>query len=128
MGLVGIFRKSYTVRRFSAQTVVMGYTTSGHTDAVEKLNVQPLSPDELKALPEGERTIKRLKAFGDFPVRAADQSAGTPGDFLFYNGQWFECTSSVPWDHTMLSHYRSEFADIGRVEDPPEAIGSEEIQ
>lgn len=125
MGLIGIFRRPYTVRRFTEQTVVMGYTTSGHVDSVERLNVQPLGPDELRALPEGERTIKRVKAFGDYAMRAADQSAGTPGDWLFYNGRWFECKSSVSWDHTMLSHYRSEFVDIQRYEAPPETGGKQ---
>lgn len=107
-----IFKKPYTVRRFGEQQFVKGHATAGYEDETTKLNVQPLNPDELQSLPEGERTVKRVKAFGRFPLRAADQEAGTPGDWLWYLGQWFECISSVPWDHTMLAHFRSEFVAV----------------
>ena len=104
-----IFRSPYVVRRFGEQEIVQGHATSGYADEVTKLNVQPLNPNELQALPEGQRTVKRIKAFGDYPLRAADQDAGTPGDLLRYLGQWYECASSVLWNHTLLGHYRSEF-------------------
>ena len=73
------------------------------------LNVQPLTPDDLKALPEGERTIKRLKAFGKCKLASADEFSGTPGDRLYYEGLWYECTSSNSWDGTPLAHYESRF-------------------
>ena len=72
MGGPTIFRREYTVRRFKPQTIVRGYATSPYEDVVTNLNVQPLSPDELQALPEGERQFKRLKTFGDLQLTAAD--------------------------------------------------------
>ena len=106
---IGLFKKSYTVRHYAAQTVENGYAAAPYSDTTMRLDVQPLTPDELMALPEGDRTVKRIKTFGGDKLASADEFEGIPGDRLFYNGRWFECTSSVRWDHTLLSHYRSDF-------------------
>jgi hypothetical protein len=31
-------------------------------------------------------------------------------------GHWYECVSSVGWDHTMLGHCRSEFVQVSEAE------------
>lgn len=111
-----IFRRPYTVRRFSEQQIVRGHAASSFIDSVTKLNVQPFSPNDLQSLPEGQRTVKRVKAFGDYALRAANQEDGTPGDWLYYLGQWYQCTSSVRWDHTLLGHYRSDFAVVAETQ------------
>lgn len=122
-----LFRRKYIVRRFKPQKVVGGYAISDYEDVVTLLNVQPLKPDEVQALPEGERQFKQLKAFGDLLLTAADQATGTPGDWLFYYGRWYKCVSSTPWDHTTLSHCRSEFSAVAETEhelnlEPPEGV------
>lgn len=112
---IGIFRRAFVLRRFGEEQTVDGYGRAPYTDQVVSLNVQPLSSDELQALPEGESRNKRMRAFGDTVLTPADRSAGTRGDWLFYQGNmdpvghWYECVSSQGWDHTMLSH-RSETA------------------
>lgn len=119
---IGIFRRSFVIRRFGEEQLVDGYGTASYTDTVTSLNVQPLSADELAALPEGERRTKRMKAFGDLVFTTADQSSGRRGDWLWYEGKmdtdghWYECVSSLGWDHTMLSHCRSEFVRVSETE------------
>lgn len=115
-----LFRSRYTVRRFYPQNIVSGYAAANYEDFIVKLNVQPLNPYDLESLSEGERTIKRVKAFGDLPLRSADQETGMPGDWIYYLGQWYKCTSSVLWNHTILEHYRSEFTAIAESIDGPE--------
>lgn len=96
MGL-GIFRRAFVVRRFGEENIVDGYGVSGYKDFITSLNVQPLSKDELQALPEGENTVKRMKAFGDLVFHTADRSVGRRADWLFYQGRmdteghWYEC-------------------------------------
>jgi hypothetical protein len=106
---IGLFKKPYIVRHYEAQVIVNGYASAPFRDSILYLNVQPLTPNELMALPEGERTIKRIKSFGAGRLTSADEFEGIPGDRLFYSGYWYECTSSVFWEHTMLKHYRSDF-------------------
>ena len=119
---IGIFRRAFTIRRFGADTIVNGYGVATYTDMTTTLNVQPLSADELRALPEGERKTKRMKAFGDLVLNAADQFKKQRGDWLYYQGKmdpeghWYECVSSLGWDHTMLGHCRSEFVIVSEAE------------
>ena len=86
-----------------------------------RLNVQPQAPDNFEGNPEGERTVKKLKAWGPHELTSADEYSGIPGDLLFYKGIWYECTSCVDWDHTILSHFQSDFTALpaSKQPDPP---------
>ena len=116
---IGLFKKPYLIRRYSAQILANGYPVTSHTDVQTRLNVQPLGVNELAALPEGMRTVKRLKTFGKDRLTAADDLAGVPGDRLWYDGLWFECTASVLRERTPLGHYRSEFVMLPDQAPPP---------
>ena len=117
-----MFKKAYTVRRHGKQTANGGYAGAPYSDIPMMLNIQPLSPDEMQALPEGDRTVRRVKSFGSGRMAPADEFDGVPGDRLFYQGLWHECVSSATWDHTPLGHYRSEFVLLPphEQEEPPE--------
>jgi len=106
---IGLFRKPYTIRRHGPQNNIDGYMASPHEDSIVLLNVQPKTPNQYLGDPDGERTVKHLKSWGADALTSADEYAGTPGDMLFYMGIWYECKSSAPWDHTILSHYESDF-------------------
>lgn len=103
MGAVGMFRRSHWIRRWG---------DGGRRDFKAKLNVQPMSSDDLQALPEGMRQTKRLKAWGSLALTAADQKLKRMGDWLYFGGRWYECVSCIRWDHTPLSHYESEFCMV----------------
>mgnify|MGYP004634094587 CR=1 FL=1 len=78
-------------------------------DRIVSLNVHPLSTDQQQALPEGERTLKRLEAQGTETLVVADYDSGIKGDLLYYMGRWYECVSAQPWDHTILCHTNYQF-------------------
>jgi hypothetical protein len=119
---IRLFKKKYTLRSYEPQKIVKGHATAPYSDVIVSLNVQPLKADEMLALPEGERTTKRIKSFGPDMLTAADKYTSSPGDRLFYNGKWYECESSVDWNHTMLSHFRSEFVILKDQEPPPAVV------
>jgi hypothetical protein len=104
-----------------------GYAAAAFTDTLTRLNVQPLTPNDLKALPEGDRTVKRIKSFGPDRLTSADEWGGVPGDRLFYHGHWYECVSCVQWHHTILAHFRSNFVICKEQDDPPLLSGPEDI-
>ena len=116
---ITIFNKKYWARRFGEQTNVRGYLTTSHTDFVVSLNVHPLGTDQIQALPEGERKIKRLEAHGTSVLRPSSQDRGEKGDLLYYDGEWYECISAVGWDHTILSHINYQFVIV-----PGDAAGT----
>ena len=125
MGIT-IFRRTFTIRRFGEDELIDGYAHTTYEDTETLLDVQPLSADELMALPEGERRTKRLKAYGDLVFTTADQATGRRGDWLRYNDRWYECVSSIYWDHTMLAHCKSEFVEVAAAETAPYAVEDEE--
>ena len=115
------------MRHFGEPKIVRGYVTNGMEDRVVSLNVHPLSTDQIKALPEGERKLKRLEAHGTDELVVADEAAGTKGDLLYYMGDWYECVNAQRWDHTILCHTNYQFVlvpkDASRsvdTENPPE--------
>lgn len=123
---IAVFNKPYWVRHFGEPKNIRGYITNGATDRVVSLNVHPLSTDQIKALPEGERKLKRLEAHGTDVLVVADEAAGTKGDLLLYKGDWYECISAQAWDHTPLSHINYQFVLLPKdgsrsvdTEDPP---------
>ena len=108
---IGLFKKPYAVRKFASQTVVDGYAAASYTDVIVRLNVQPHAPDNLEPAEAGDTTNKHLKSWGPDKLTSANEYDGIPGDLLFYHGVWYECKSSVMWDHTLLSHYQSDFVN-----------------
>ncbi len=106
---ITLFNKKYWVRRFGEQKEVRGYFTAGYSDFVASLNVHPMGADQMQALPEGERKIKRLEAHGSDVLIPANQDTGVKGDLLLYDGDWYECVSAQRWDHTILSHLNYQF-------------------
>jgi len=121
---IGLFKKPYIIRNHGPQSNIKGYTAATHADSIVRLNVQPQAPDEYEGDPSGERTIKRLKSWGPDRLTSADEYSGIPGDMLFYHGIWYECTSSVMWGHTILSHYQSDFTALpaSKQPDPPAEV------
>lgn len=114
---MNIWKKQYTMRRFQAQKVGRkGYATTGYEDTSIMLNVQPLTNDELEVIPEGSRSVRRIKCFGEYPFATANQKTGVQADRLFFEGRWYECEMSVFWEHTPLSHYRSQFVQVSEAE------------
>ena len=57
---ISLFNKLYWIRRFGEQKNIKGYLVSEHHDFGASLNVHPLSTDQMQALPEGQRKVKRL--------------------------------------------------------------------
>lgn len=109
---IKLFNKPYWIRRFGQPVETDGYINETKEDLVVDLNVHPLGTDQLQALPEGERSVKRLEAQSSVQLVSANENTGVKGDLLFYHGLWYECVSSQAWDHTLLSHWNCQFVLI----------------
>lgn len=105
------------------QKLVKGYLVSGFEDMVVSLHVHPLSTNQIMALPEGERKMKRLEGHGEIELHVGDEAENRKGDLLYYQGDWYECLSCQLYDHTMLSHYNYQFVLI-----PKDASGATDLE
>ena len=103
-----LWKRQYTLRRYTPQKNRRGYYSRGYTDTTVMLNVQTTRSDATLTK-EGKRPTKAIKSFGTFPIKAADVKTATQGDRLFFEGEWYECTSCVHKEHTPLNHYISQY-------------------
>ncbi len=119
---MNIWRKGYVMRRYSQQKNRNGYATRGYTDTTVLLNVQTITETQTSTSADGKRSVKRIKSYGSFPFRVEDVRNGIQADRLFFAGAWFECESSVFWEHTPLSHYRSQFVRVSEAIDSSDTV------
>lgn len=109
---ISLFNRKYWLRRFGEQREVKGYLTAGYKDCVISIHAHPMGTDALQALPEGERSVKRIEGHGSYKLIAADPNEGKKGDLLLYDGNWYECLVSMSYKQTILSHYNYQFVQV----------------
>lgn len=88
-------------------------------DMVILADVQTLSRRTMTG-PDGDYAVQEVKMFSDFEINVADQSLGTMGDRLWFQGKWFECRSSRLSENTFLKHWTSTFVQCLNQEAPPD--------
>ena len=115
-----IWKKPYVLRRYTKQKNRKGYYARGCTETTVMLDVQTINASATLTA-EGKRSTKSIRSFGTFPIKAADTKKAIQGDRLFFEGEWYECTSCIHREHTPLNHYRSEFTLVS------EAIPSSDL-
>lgn len=124
---IRLFNAKYTVRRFSEPKNVRGYSVSSFSDMQVEIDVSPSGTDSMNTQPEGENKTTALDGWGVPELRTSDVTAGTLGDMLWYDNDWYECVSCRKWNHTLLSHYNYHFVMVPRTErkngnlEPPES-------
>lgn len=109
---VSLFNRKYWLRRFGEQREVKGYLTAGYKDYVIGIHAHLMGTNALEALPEGERTVSHLEGHGPHKLIAADADSNIKADLLLYGGDWYECTVSMKYNHTILSHYNYQFVKV----------------
>lgn len=110
--MLDIFKKPYTLRSFQKTEYTDGYPSARYSDRTVMLNVQPMTTNELIALPEGIRRDKNIKAIGKVDIKTADDTSGILADRLLYHGQWYECTGSDVWGNTPVGQTEAVFGLI----------------
>jgi hypothetical protein len=106
------FNRSYTLRRFGAPFEVENLQTADYSERTVSMCVQKQVPSGGSFTPAGQMREKRLNGWSDDELIAADDTKGTVGDWLLYNGAWYECTSCEHLGHSPLHHYQSEWTRL----------------
>lgn len=109
------FRKPITITR----------TEPGHYDETSGLwvegeestptvamSIQPLSVDEMDALPEGRRTSRSVKIYSSVELLPADQSTGQNADQFTWLGRTYEIVGCNPYQMGVIPHYKSYAVEV----------------
>ncbi len=107
-----MWNKSYWMRRFSEIKNVGGYLTRQKEDTIISIHIETTGSNSMQPAPEGERLVKRLNGQGMVELHSSDQAKGEMGDLVWYRGEWYECTSSVFFHDTILTHWNYTFTVV----------------
>ena len=100
---ISFFNREYVVRRYAEG--------SSYTEFNASIHLHPMEHGS-GAWPEQQGIVRQLAGHGMVPLREASLADGTKADRVFYDGRWYECVSSVFYDHTPLSHYNYSFVEV----------------
>lgn len=112
------FKRPHLLRRYSAPEIVDGYSSIPYEDMTFMMDIQ--TTDRQSSTDEaGTKTIQRLKIFCDSEIYAEDETTGQKGDRVWFQGKWFECTSSRLSENTPLRHWTTTFTQCLTQEPAP---------
>ena len=108
---ISIFNRDYLMRRYSADDSFVDSMINIHLHEEERGSGR---------WAETQGIVRNIAGHGMVELKEASLENGTRADRVFYRGRWYECVSSVFYDHTALSHYNYKF--IALPEDAMETI------
>jgi len=114
---VVIFGKKYVLRRFGEISYVGGHETYSSEDLEIIADVQPVTRNN-SMTEAGAEFSSRVKTWTDAELTPCDPDKGVKGDWLYHQGKWYQCVSSVNDNNTILSHWTSEFEQVSDTEPP----------
>ena len=102
------FRKPYTVKRTVAGSYVNGvYVEGAETTLTIQASVQPMSGNDLVAVPEGRRASDMVKLYTSTDLFSqGDTGSGQSPDRLVWLGKDYEISSKDVNQMSVISHYR----------------------
>ena len=120
---IALFNRLSWIRPPGKQRNVQAYMAPALQDFGASLHIHPTGSHQMPALPVAPRKLKRIHGHGTEPLLVADEKENRKGDMLWYRGDWYECVSSMLYDHTILNHYNYQF-----VLAPHDASGSIDLE
>lgn len=102
------FRKLQNIKRTAPGTYVNGVFVEGaETTLTIMASVQPLSDQDLVAVPEGRRESDMVKIYTDTDLYSqGDRGSGQSPDRLVWIGEDYEISSKSVRQMGVINHYR----------------------
>lgn len=106
--LAGIGSNVSVLRGGGPVTFVKGRAVQPAQTTVTILaSIQPATPNDLKQLPELERTEEIIKVFSADPLYTANEEAQTPADIIIWQGKHYRVFGPMPYQQSILDHYET---------------------
>lgn len=108
------FDKDITRRRWGAGSYDANgrYVEPSYSDATIRANVQPLSPEDLLRLPEGQRQKKTLTIFTPSDLRVVNDTTKTKADHIIDGGVTYEVYGIENWTDEG-GYYTANIIEVG---------------
>jgi len=102
-------RQPLIVSRFAEGEYTNGMYVEGDLSTITILaSVQPLTPEEMKTLPEARRNDAAYNLFTDTELRAAKEgSTPTNADQVTLPTGNFEVVNCAHWQNSVINHYKA---------------------
>lgn len=105
-----IFKRKYVLRRYGGTRYVDGYPTAGYEDMLKTMDIQTTA-DQITTKEDGSQAVQTIKAFCDEEFKIDNPEKKQRADQVYFQGKWFNCTSSKLSDNTLLRHYVATFTE-----------------
>jgi hypothetical protein len=102
LGLRAVTRRRYAAETFDSN----GRPVRTSTDATIRASVQPASDDDMRTLPEGERSRQAVKLFTTSELKVASQHDGTAADRVVVDAVVYEVRAVQRW-RDLMPHYEA---------------------
>jgi hypothetical protein len=107
--MIDIPTETLSVERYGAGSWDTGVFVRGaKTDLSIEASVQPLTPNEVKILPEHRRDSESFKIYTETELLISNEINQTPSDVIIRNGKKYEILAVNNWYiGTDIQHYKS---------------------
>lgn len=109
------FRKPQTITRTTAGAYVNGLFVPGTPSSITiQASVQPVTGEDIKALPEGRRLDDYVKVYTDSDLQVLQESTGKQPDKLSWRGHTYECISADVRQMSVINHFKYIFSKVSQ--------------
>lgn len=109
------FRSKQIISRNTAGAYVSGGFVEGITTSFQiDASVQPMTGEDMKALPSGKRISDYVKAYTDTALQVTGETLGLVGDRLTWRGHTYECIGVDVRQMGAINHYKYVFSRISQ--------------
>lgn len=107
------FRKTQTIKRVTAGSYVDGVWVPGTESTFTiQASVQPMTGEDMKALPEGRRMSDHVKAYTSENLQVLGEVVGLQPDKLVWRGHDYECIQVDVRQMSVINHYKYIFSRV----------------
>lgn len=86
-----MFPKTYPIKKANVGIRIKGRSIDEDRSTKNLVaDIQPLNSYEISRLDIGDRGLGKVKIYTDDVLNISDKSSETPGDYIKYDGEWYE--------------------------------------
>lgn len=104
------FKREYKLRRFKQAVVVDGYASIPYEELTVLADIQTTDRSMTTAF-DGTVEVQSIKVFCDEELLPENSASGQKGDWIWFQGKWFECKSTRLSENTPLRHWTATFVE-----------------